>query len=237
MTDQRWWDEVVGNEVDTEDIETKQALQFLIDRLGSQSKAAKFLGVDQRLVNRNVHGMKEGKRLTKRMREAIQNRLQVIPKRRSDNPVERMAWLVQHLDREAKAQKRATIEVRDRIAALERERQGPPATWYAEMDAAKRYLERKASELANEMQRMGEEREQYRADMEQVITLVLQDSDMISRAVNPQECQEVGVRAGTTLETAEIQRRIQALTRSPEFQGNLRKFQESLAEQTKNRKR
>ena len=233
--EQQWWNEVVANEVEAEDIEAKEALRFLIDRLGSQSKAAKFLGVDQRLVNRNVQGMDEGKRLTKRMRESIQKRLQVIPRRRSDNPIERMAWLVQHLDHEANVQKRATIEVRDRLAALERERQGPAATWYAEMDAAKRYLEKVGREMGNETRRTKEEREQYKADMEQVMALVLQVYDMISRAVNRQGSQEVGVRNGVTPETVETQRRLQALTQSPEFQRDRRKLQEYLAEQAKNR--
>ncbi len=235
MTDPKWWEEVVVNEEDAEDIEARQGLQFLIDRLGSQSKAAQFLGVDQRLVNRNIHRMGEGKGLTNKLKDAIQRRLQVIPRRRSDNPIEKMAWRVEHLDQQAKTQKRATIEVSDRLAELERERQGPPTTWYAEMDTVKQYSERISREMAEEVRKSREEREQYRADMELVLTRVLQVSDMISEALRPQEGQEQGTRAVPPLEKEEMAARFQALSQTPEFQRNRRKLQEMIAEQAKSR--
>ena len=235
MTDPKWWEEVVRNELEPEDIEAKQGLQFLIDRLGSESKAAKFLGVDQRLVNRNIHRMGDGKRLTNRLKEAIQKRLQVIPKRLSNNPIEKMAWRVEHLDQQAKKQKRATIEVSDRLAELERERQGPPTTWYAEMDTAKRYSERISREMAEEVRKSREEREQYRADMELVLTRVMQVSDMISEAMRPEEGQEQGTRAVPPLKKEEMAARLQALAQNPEFQRNRRKLQEMITEQAKSR--
>ena len=234
MTDPKWWEEVVRNEEEAEDIEAKQGLQFLIDRLGSQSKAAKFLGVDQRLVNRNIHRMGEGKGLTNKLKDAIQRRLQIIPKRRSDNPIEKMAWRVEHLDQQAKNQKRATIEVSDRLAELERERQGPPTTWYAEMDTAKRYSERISREMAEEVQKSREKREQYQADMELALTRVMQVSDMISEAMRPQEGQEQGTRAAPPLEKEEMAARLQALSQTPDFQRDAQKLRELLAEQAKN---
>ena len=226
---QEWWEEVVKVELDAEDIEAKEALLFLVDRLGSEAKAARFLKVDQRLVNRNVHRAREGKGLTSRMKAVIENRLQVIPGRRSDNPIERMAWLVEHLDRDAKIQRRATIEVRDRIAALEVHRQGPPATWYAEMDTAKRETEKAAREMALETQKIKEERDQYMSDMEDALTLVVNAYDMISKAVMTQVEPVEGFESESPRGRTEMDNRLRALSQNPEFQHLRGKFQEMLA--------
>ena len=226
---QEWWEEVVKVELDAEDIEAKEALLFLVDRLGSEAKAARFLKVDQRLVNRNVHRAREGKGLTSRMKAVIENRLQVIPGRRSDNPIERMAWLVEHLDRDAKIQKRATIEVRDRLAALEVHRQGPPATWYAEMDTVKRETEKAAREMTQETQSIKEERDQYRSDMQDALTLVLNAYDMISKALTIQEEPVDGFESESPRGRKEIDNKFRALSKNPEFQQLCGKLQKELA--------
>ena len=100
--------EVVRQDMGSEHAEARDALNFLIEHLGSRKQAAKFLRVDPKMVERNL----ERARLTRRMLTAIEQRLQVIPRRRGANPLERMAWQVEDSARLNK-------EWRERVNRLE----------------------------------------------------------------------------------------------------------------------
>ena len=46
VTDERMWEAVVVNELQAKDLEAKQALQWLVDFLGSSAAAGRFLNLD-----------------------------------------------------------------------------------------------------------------------------------------------------------------------------------------------
>ena len=102
--------------------------------MGSGAGAARYLNVDPRLVTRSLARIEERKRLTKRMLEAIRRRLQIIPRRRSDNPLERMAWTVERLDRLEREQRRTNTEVLDRLREVELLARESPVRWHAQME-------------------------------------------------------------------------------------------------------
>ena len=100
--------EVVRQDMGSEHAAARDALNFLIEHLGSCKQAAEFLRVDPKMVERNL----KRARLTRRMLTAIERRLQVIPRRRGANPLERMAWQVEDSARLNK-------EWRERVSRLE----------------------------------------------------------------------------------------------------------------------
>ena len=89
-------------------------------------------------MTRNLQRIEKRQRLTTRMLEAIQHRLQIIPRRRSDNPLQQLAWTVANLDKRAREQRRSNIEIRGRIRELEILREGPPVRWHAQMERMQR---------------------------------------------------------------------------------------------------
>ena len=66
--------------------------------------------------------------------QGIQHLLQIIPRRRSDNALEQLAWTVANLDRLAGEQRRSNIEIWDRIRELQILREEPPVRWHAQME-------------------------------------------------------------------------------------------------------
>ena len=145
-TDEQWWQEVADNELAAADAEAREALQWLVAYLGSAAEAARFLRVDPRLVGRNLKRIAAHRRLSKRMLLAVRGRLQIIPRRRSDNVVERMAWTVENLREQAQEQRRTNIELRDRLRELELLAQGPPVRWQTEMERMQRQVRKQLGE-------------------------------------------------------------------------------------------
>ena len=146
VTDERMWEAVVVNELQAEDLEAKQALQWLVEYLGSVAAAGRFLKLDSRVVDRNLERIEARRRLSKMMLQAIRDRMQIIPRRRSDNPIEKLVWTVENLDDRAREQRRATIEIRDRIRELEIVQQGPPVRWHATLEGLRRQTEAQLKE-------------------------------------------------------------------------------------------
>ena len=128
-TDEQWWQEVVDNDLQAQQQEAREALQWLVEYMGSGAGAARHLKVDPRLVTRSLARIEDRRRLTKRMLEAIRRRMQIIPRQRSDNPVERMAWTVERLDRLAQEQRRTNTEVLDRLREVELLARESPVRW------------------------------------------------------------------------------------------------------------
>ena len=141
VTDERMWEAVVVNELQAKDLEAKQALQWLVDFLGSSAAAGRFLNLDFRVVDRNLERIEARRRLSNLMLKAIREGMQIIPRQRSDNPLERLVWTVENLEERARVQRRATIEVRDRIRELEIVQQGPPVRWHATLDSLRQQTE------------------------------------------------------------------------------------------------
>lgn len=134
VTDERWWQEVVDNDLQAQQQEAREALLWLVERMGSGAGAARYLEVDPRLVTRSLARIEERRRLTKRMLSAIRDRMQIIPRRRSDNPLERMAWTVERLDRLEREQQRTNTEVLDRLREVELLARESPVRWHAQME-------------------------------------------------------------------------------------------------------
>ena len=133
-TDERWWQEVVDNDLQAQQQEAREALLWLVEYIGSGAGAARYLRVDPRLVTRSLARIEDRRRLTKRMVEAIRRRLQIIPRQRSDNPVERMAWTVERLDRLEREQRRTNTEVLDRLREVELLARESPVRWHVQME-------------------------------------------------------------------------------------------------------
>ena len=163
VTDKRLWEEVVVNELQGEDLEAREALQWLVEYLGSVAAAGRLLGVDPRMVARNMERIEDLRKLSKRMLEAIRYRMQIIPRRRSDNPLERLVWTVENLDERARVQRRATIELRERIRELEIMQKGPPVRWHATLERLRREYE---GQVAENQQMLAETRLVTRAMLE-----------------------------------------------------------------------
>ena len=154
VTDERMWEAVVVNELQAEDLEAKQALQWLVEYLGSVAAAGRFLKLDSRVVDRNLERIEARRRLSKMMLQAIRDRMQIIPRRRSDNPIEKLVWTVENLDDRAREQRRATIEIRDRIRELEIVQQGPPVRWHATLEGLRRQTEAQLKESKETLERL-----------------------------------------------------------------------------------
>ena len=154
VTDERMWEAVVVNELQAEDLEAKQALQWLVEYVGSVAAAGRFLKLDSRVVDRNLERIEARRRLSNMMLKAIRERLQIIPRQRSDNPLERLVWTVENLDERARVQRRATIEVRDRIRELEIVQQGPPVRWHATLERLRRQTEAQLKESKETLERL-----------------------------------------------------------------------------------
>ena len=68
-------------------------------------------------------------------------------------------WTVENLDEQARVQRRATIEVRDRIRELEIVQQGPPVRWYATLERLRREAEAHLKESKETLDRLRRETE------------------------------------------------------------------------------
>ena len=177
VTDERMWEAVVVTELQAKDLEAKQALQWLVDFLGSSAAAGSFLNLDFRVVNRNLARIEARRRLSNKMLKAIREGMQLIPRQRSDNPLEKLVWTVENLEERARVQRRATIEVRDRIRELEIVQQGPPVRWHATLERLRREAEAQLKEAKAQMDTLRQQTEAQLTEAKETLDRLRQQTE------------------------------------------------------------
>ena len=186
VTDERMWEAVVVNELETEHLEAKQALQWLVEYVGSVAAAGRFLKLDSRVVDRNLERIEARRRLSPMMLKAIRERLQIIPRQRSDNPLERLVWTVENLEERARVQRRATIEVRDRIRELEIVQQGPPVRWHATLERLRREAEAQLKEAKAQMDTLRQQTEAQLTEAKETLDTLRRETEAQLKAIKTQ---------------------------------------------------
>ena len=186
VTDERMWEAVVVNELQAKDLEAKQALQWLVEYVGSVAAAGRFLNLDFRVVDRNLERIEARRRLSPLMLKAIREGMQLIPRQRSDNPLERLVWTVESLEERARVQRRATIEVRDRIRELEIVQQGPPVRWHATLERLRREAEAQLKATKVQMDTLRQQTEAQLTEAKETLDTLRRETEAQLKAIKTQ---------------------------------------------------
>ena len=138
------------------------------------------------MVNRNLARIEARRRLSPLMLKAIREGMQLIPRQRSDNPLERLVWVVENLEERARVQRRATIEVRDRIRELEIIQQGPPVRWHATLDSLRQQAEAQLKATKVQMDTLRQQTEAQLTEAKETLDTLRRETEAQLKAIKTQ---------------------------------------------------